>query len=107
AGEMVSVEGDTCLELLLLLHGNAESKMHQEDGSSFTRHLIPGQILDELEVLCHGPQTGTIVAETAQTRILSIPVDALDELADRDTDFARRLLDLESQRLQQLLYRNQ
>ena len=65
-------------------------------------HLKPGQTLDELEVLAHSKSENTIIADSEKTRILAIPVDAFDDLLDHDPDFARRVLELESQRLQQL-----
>ncbi|MBW4623073.1 MAG: Crp/Fnr family transcriptional regulator [Cyanosarcina radialis HA8281-LM2] len=101
AGEVVTEAGDTCRELLLLIAGEARIESPNE---SKIEQLLPGQILDELEVLSHVEQTGTIVATAASTRILAIPVDALDDLLERDGDFARRVLEMESRRLQQLLH---
>lgn len=68
-----------------------------------TQALLPGQVLDELEVLSHAQQTSTIVAKAQPTRILAIPVDTFDDLLERDRDFARRVLEMESRRLQQLI----
>ena len=56
-----------------------------------------------LEVLAHRDLDNTILADSDGTRILAIPVDAFDTLLDQDADFARRVLGLESQRLQQLM----
>jgi CRP-like cAMP-binding protein len=42
------------------------------------------------------------VAEVALTRVLAVPVDSFDAILERDTDFARRVLNLESRRLQRL-----
>jgi Cyclic nucleotide-binding domain/4Fe-4S binding domain len=105
--EVITEEGDTCRELLLLIEGNAQVQRPQTNdlpGVS-AQELLPGQVLDELEVLSRAQQASTIVAKAERTRILSIPVDTFDDFLDRDRDFARRVLELESRRLQQILYR--
>ena len=60
------------------------------------------RVLDELEVLTHSAAESTIVAETEGTRVLAVPVDSFDAMLERDPDFARRVLDLESRQLQRL-----
>jgi hypothetical protein len=100
---IISDEGDTCRELLLLLEGAVQIQMHDSMGNLVTSSLMPGQLLDELEVLSHGKQSGRLIAKHPSTRILAIPVDNFDNLLDRDHDFARRVLELESRRLQQLV----
>jgi CRP-like cAMP-binding protein len=67
-----------------------------------TQNLLPGRVLDELEVLSHAQQASTIVAKAPATCILAIPVDAFDDLLERDRDFARRVLEMESDRLRHL-----
>ncbi len=101
-GEVITETGDTCRELLLLLEGAAGIHYSSENGVR-VEHLHPGQILDELEVLTHSNSENTIVAESEVTRILAIPIDAIDDLLDRDPDFARRILELESRQLQRLV----
>ncbi len=103
ASAVVTEEGDTCRELLLLIEGEAQIEMHDANGEVSVKNLLPGQILDELEVLSHSAQAGTIIAKVAKTRILAIPVDTFDDLLDRDHEFARRVLEMESRRLQQLV----
>ena len=100
-GDVITEAGDTCRELLLLIEGDAGIHYQQDDGVRVA-HLKPGQTLDELEVLAHSKSENTIIADSEKTRILAIPVDAFDDLLDHDPDFARRVLELESQRLQQL-----
>ena len=56
-----------------------------------------------LEVLAHRDLENSIFADSDPTRILAVPVDAFDTLLDQDVDFARRVLALESQRLQDLM----
>lgn len=102
ANEVITEEGDTCRELLLLIEGEAEIELNLNNSKPIVKNLVSGQILDELEVLSHGEQAGKIVA-TTQTRILAIPVDSFDEILDRDSSFARRVLEMESYRLQQLI----
>jgi hypothetical protein len=103
--ESITEEGDTCRELLLLMEGNAQVQSPQEGDrpAVSTQDLLPGQVLDELEVLSHAQQASTIVAKAQPTRILAIPVDTFDDLLERDRDFARRVLEIESRRLQQLI----
>jgi CRP-like cAMP-binding protein len=62
-----------------------------------------GQTLDELEVLAHSDSKNTIVADSEATRILAVPVNAFDDLLDRDRDFSRRVLELESRQLQRFM----
>jgi CRP-like cAMP-binding protein len=64
--------------------------------------MQPGQVLDELEVLSHGTTENTIVAETSGTRVLAVPVDCFDTTLERDPDFARRVLALETRQLQRI-----
>jgi CRP-like cAMP-binding protein len=42
------------------------------------------------------------VAELAGTRLLAVPVDCFDVMLERDPEFARRVLVLESRRLRGL-----
>jgi CRP-like cAMP-binding protein len=100
---VITEEGDTCRELLLLMAGDAKIQSHLSDGQLKVEHLRPGQTLDELEVLAHSESRSTIVAASDSTRILAIPVDAFDDLLDRDPDFARRVLELESRQLQRFI----
>lgn len=127
--QLITEEGDTCRELLLLMEGSAHIQSAQTQSAqtqtaptaadpsmtaqnldqnldqNLVQDLVPGQVLDELEVLSHAQQTSTIVATAQPTRILAIPVDAFDDLLARDRDFARRVLEMESRRLQQILHR--
>lgn len=59
--------------------------------------------LDELEVLTYSTSENTIIADSEKTRILAISVDAFDDLLDYDSDFARRVLALESRQLQRFV----
>ncbi len=103
AGDFITEQGDTCRELLLSIAGSAEIHYQQPDRSIRIVAILPGQVLDELEVLSHSNLTNTIVAMTTPTRILALPVDLFDDMFDRDPDFARRILELESRHLQQLV----
>jgi Cyclic nucleotide-binding domain/4Fe-4S binding domain len=101
---VITEAGDTCRELLLLIEGTVQIQRHCPTGEVITESLRPGYVLDELEVLSHAELSSTIVAQVTPTRILAIPVDTLDDLLDRDHDFARRVLEMESRRLQQVLH---
>jgi proteasome accessory factor B len=78
----------------VVLSGSAASTRPEPDE--------PIRVLDELEVLTHSAAESTIVAETEGTRVLAVPVDSFDAMLERDPDFARRVLDLESRQLQRL-----
>lgn len=100
---VITEAGDTCRELLLLIEGNANILFQSPDREVRTERLKLGQTLDELEVLAHSESQNTIVAEGDFTRILAVPVSAFDDLLDRDRDFARRVLELESRQLQRFM----
>ncbi|MGG6263743.1 cyclic nucleotide-binding domain-containing protein [Leptolyngbya sp. AN03gr2] len=102
-GNVITEAGDTCRELLLLIEGAASIQSTDGDTTTKVDRLHPGQILDELEALTHSTLENTILAESDRTRILAIPVDALDDLLERDVNFARRFLDLEGRQLQRLV----
>lgn len=102
AGTIISDAGDTCRELLLLLEGGVAIHHQQVDGM-YTEKLQPGHLLDELEVLTRSNLENTILADEEKTRILTIPVDAFDELLDRYPDMAPRVMELESRYLQKLV----
>jgi CRP-like cAMP-binding protein len=106
AGDLITEQGDTCRELLLSIEGTAEIHYQQPDRSIHVVAILPGRVLDELEVLSHSTLTNTIVATGTPTRILALPVDTFDDMFDRDSDFARRVLELESRHLQQLVRQN-
>ena len=101
AGEAITEAGDTCRELLLLIEGEARVEDRSGEQVRF-RALRAGQVLDELEVLTHSSTESTIVAETAGTRVLAVPVDCFDATLERDPDFARRVLALETRQLQRI-----
>jgi len=101
--EHISEAGDTCRELLLLIEGTVEIRVQRADQTEIISNLLPGKVLDELEVLTHTNQTGTITAKASPTRVLAIPVDTFDDLMDRDRNLAIKVLELESLRIKGLL----
>ncbi|WP_373479191.1 cyclic nucleotide-binding domain-containing protein [Geminocystis sp.] len=101
--EIISDEGDTCRELLLLIEGRVEILLPRENDTPIISSLLPGQILDELEVLSHEKQAGKIIAKTTPTKILAIAIDSFDDILEEDQEFSRRILELESSRLKQLI----
>lgn len=100
--DVITEAGDTCRELLLLIEGDANIRYQLTEEVQVER-FHPGQMLDELEVLTRSDSENTIVAGHEKTRIIAIPVDAFDDLLDQDSDFARRILELESRQLQRLV----
>ena len=101
--EVITEAGDTCRELLLVITGSAKINFYSQGEEVRVEHLKSGQTLDELEVLAHSDSQNTIIAESEVTRILAVPVDAFDAFLDRDRDFARRVLELESRQLQKFM----
>lgn len=102
-GELITEAGDTCRELLLLIEGIA--RVHHRDGErTWVKDLQPGRVLDELQVLTHSSSENTIVAEADGTCLLAVPVDSFAAVLERDPDFARRVLELESGQLQRLMH---
>jgi hypothetical protein len=101
--EIITEAGDTCRELLLLISGSADISFHLPNQEIRIEQLQLGQTLDELEVLARSDSKNTIVASSDLTRILAVPVSAFDDLLDRDRDFSRRVLELESQQLQRFM----
>jgi Cyclic nucleotide-binding domain/4Fe-4S binding domain len=103
ANEVITEAGDTCRELLLLIAGSADIYYHLPNQQIQIEQLHLGQTLDELEVLARSDSKNTIVASSDLTRILAVPVNAFDDLLDRDRDFSRRVLELESRQLQRFM----
>jgi hypothetical protein len=107
SGEVITEAGDTCRELLLLIEGEASVRYSEADDAGHREGdrmpLQLGQMLDELEVLTHGASENTIVADRDGTRLLAVPVDSFDAMLDRDSDFSRRVLELESRQLQRFM----
>jgi hypothetical protein len=101
--EVITEAGDTCRELLLLVEGDANIHFYLDREQVRIEKIHPGQTLDELEILAHSDSKNTIIADSNVTRILAVPVEAFDDLLDRDPDFARRVLELESRHLQKFM----
>jgi CRP-like cAMP-binding protein len=100
---VITEAGDTCRELLLLIEGDASIHFYLNHEQVQIATIYPGQTLDELEILANSDSENTIVADSEITRILAVPVAAFDDLLDRDPDFARRVLELESRHLQKFM----
>ena len=100
---VITEAGDTCRELLLLIEGEASIHYHLENEQMQIEKIHPGQTLDELEILANSDSKNTIVADSNITRVIAVPVEAFDDLLDRDPDFARRVLELESRHLQKFM----
>ncbi|MDX1976931.1 MAG: cyclic nucleotide-binding domain-containing protein, partial [Pseudanabaenaceae cyanobacterium bins.68] len=103
AQEHISEAGDTCRELLLLIEGKVEIRIRRADQTEEISDLLPGKVLDELEVLTHTNLAGTITAKSSPTRVLAIPVDTFDDLIRSDRRLAIKVLELESNRLKSLV----
>jgi CRP-like cAMP-binding protein len=101
--DVITEAGDTCRELLLLIDGDAKIHLYQDSKEVSIEKFQPGQTLDELDVLAHSNSKNTILADSLATRILAVPVDIFDDFLGIDQEFARRVLELESQLLQKFM----
>ncbi|MBR8836499.1 MAG: cyclic nucleotide-binding domain-containing protein [Stigonema ocellatum SAG 48.90 = DSM 106950] len=103
ADEVVIEQGEKGKELLLLINGVAQLQVNSDNGKAIVESLLPGQMLNELEILARTEQAATIVVTVPETRILAIDVDTFDALLCRVTNFARGVLERKSFLLQQLV----
>jgi hypothetical protein len=101
--EVAIEQGNKGKQLLLLIAGEAQLRVNLDNGEVIVERLLPGQMLNELEILAHTEQAVTIVVTVPGTRILAIDVDTFDALLCRDTNFTRTVLERKSLRLQQLV----
>ncbi|MEM9566924.1 MAG: cyclic nucleotide-binding protein [Cyanobacteria bacterium P01_E01_bin.34] len=100
--EIVGLDADR-REMLLLMEGAAQIETVGDGGGMEVKQLVCGEPIDELEVAGQSAHPGTITATVPETRILAIPVDEFDDLMDADWNFARKVAEMESHRLHQLL----
>jgi hypothetical protein len=103
ANEVVIERGNPCRELLLLIEGEVQLQSDRNSSEVIVKSLLPCQILTELNLLHSNEYLGTIIATAPGTRILVINVDIFNDLLCQDAGFARRVLEMESRRLQQLI----
>ena len=106
ADEVVIEQGKKGKELLLLIEGEAQLEVNLDDGEVIVESLLPGQMLNEIEILARTEQGATIVVTVPETRILAIDLDTFEALLYRVTNFARRVLERKSLLLQQLVQQN-
>ncbi len=100
---VITEAGDTCRELLLLIEGDANIHFYLENERVRIEKIHPGQTLDRLEFHAHSDSRNTIIADSDATRILAVPVEAFDDLLERDPDLSRRVLELEGHHLQRFM----
>ena len=103
ANEVVIEQGKKGKQLLLLIEGEAQLQVNLDDGEVIVESLLPGQMLNEIEILACTEQEATIVVTVPETRILAIDVDTFDALLCQVTNFARSVLERKSLLLQQLI----
>lgn len=103
ADQVVIEQGNKGKEILLLIEGKAQLRVNPDNGEAIVESLLPGQMLNELEILAHTEQAATIVVTVPGTRILAIDLDTFDALLCRDPDLARTVLERKSRSLQQLV----
>ena len=103
ADEVAIEQGSPCRELLLLIEGEVQLRIERDNSEVIVKTLLPGQILTELNLLDSTEYLGSIIATAPGTRILVINLDTFNNLLCQDSGFARRVLEMESRRLKQLI----
>ncbi|WP_373527608.1 cyclic nucleotide-binding domain-containing protein [Nostoc sp.] len=103
ANEVVIEQGKKGKELLLLIKGEAQLQVNLDNEEAIVESLLPGQMLNEIEILARTEQAATIIATVPETHILAIDVDTFDVLLSRVTNFARTVLEQKSLLLQRLV----
>ena len=102
AGEVVIAQGNKSKNLLLLIAGEAKIQINSEKKESRIEGFLPGQMLNELEILARTEQAAAIVATVSETQILEINAESFDTLLGKNPDLTRMLLAKQSHRLQEL-----
>jgi hypothetical protein len=103
ADEVVIEQGKPSQELLLLIEGEVQLQI-RNSSEVIVENLLPGQILTELNLFTSTEEySGTIIARVPGTRILVINLNTCNDLLCQDSGFARRVLEMESRRLQQII----
>jgi CRP-like cAMP-binding protein len=103
-GETICQAGDDSDELLIILDGQVDVIMKQDDGSlKVVNQCSRGETIGELGVLTQTSRSATVVVESAAASVLSLSDRDLDYLLNRNPLLSSTLLSIVSSRLQQIL----
>lgn len=96
--------GDDSNELLIILDGQVDVIMKQDDGSfKVVNQCSRGETIGELGVLTQTSRSATVVVESAAASVLSLSDRDLDYLLNRNPLLSSTLLSIVSSRLQRIL----
>jgi hypothetical protein len=103
-GEIICRAGDDSNELLIIIDGQVEVVMQQEDGSlKVVNHCSHGETIGELGVLTQTSRSATVIVESEKASLLSLSDRDLDYLLKRNPFLSSTLLSIVSSRLQRIL----
>jgi CRP-like cAMP-binding protein len=103
-GEILCRVGDDSNELLIIIGGQVDVIMQQEDGSlKVVNQCARGETIGELGVLTQTSRTATVSVESADARVLTLSDRDLEHLLQRNPLLSSTLLSIVSSRLQRIL----
>ncbi|MGK7941022.1 MAG: cyclic nucleotide-binding domain-containing protein [Crocosphaera sp.] len=102
--EILWEQGDVCKDLFLLLEGQVDCQQMQEDETVTVEEVKPVSFLNDIEILGNLEAMTTIIITSTTALCLIIQGTTFNELIEQDKRFARKLIEQESRRLQQLQY---
>lgn len=103
-GEVLCRAGDVSNELLIIIDGQVDVIMQQEDGSNkVVNRCSHGETIGELGVLTQTNRSATVIAESGEASVLTLSDRNLDYLLKRNPLLSSTLLSIVSSRLQRIL----
>jgi hypothetical protein len=103
-GEILCRAGEDSDQLLIIIDGQLEVSMPQEDGSlKVVNHCSRGETIGELGVLSQTSRSATVAVESAEASVLTLSDRDLDYLLKRNPSMSSTLLSIVSSRLQRIL----
>ncbi|TYQ31517.1 cyclic nucleotide-binding domain-containing protein [Pseudanabaena sp. UWO310] len=103
-GEVLCRAGDVSNELLIIIDGQVDVIMQQEDGSNkVVNRCSHGETIGELGVLTQTNRSATVIAESGKASVLTLSDRNLDYLLKRNPLLSSTLLSIVSSRLQRIL----
>ena len=100
--EILWEKQDICKDLFLLLEGKVEHQYIQEDDTVTIEEIEGVNVLNDLEILGNVEAITTVIIRSPKAYFLIIEGKLFNELIEQDKGFARKVIEQESRRLQQL-----
>lgn len=103
-GEILCQAGDDSNEILIIIDGQVEVIMQQEDGSlKVVNRCARGETIGELGVLTQTSRSATVAVESAEASVLTLSDRDVAYLLERNPLLSTTLLSIVSSRLQRIL----